>query len=90
MMSETYISAIGVQAIKVALMIAGPVLLVSMIVGLLISILQALTQIQEQTLTFVPKILCVFLVLIIAGAFMINTLLSFTNRIFSYVSNIVG
>ena len=78
------------DALITTLMVAAPALIVALVVGLLISIFQATTQIQEQTLTFVPKILCVFLVLILAGSFMMNTLVSFTNRIFSYISNIVG
>ncbi|HHY81542.1 MAG TPA: flagellar biosynthesis protein FliQ [Clostridiales bacterium] len=89
-MNQEVILDIVRDALTTTILVSAPVLVTALVVGLVISILQATTQIQEQTLTFVPKILCVFLVLIIAGAFMINTLLSFTNRIFSYVSNIVG
>lgn len=89
MMSETYISAIGVQAIKVALMIAGPVLLVSMIVGLLISILQALTQIQEQTLTFVPKMIAIIIVFLLLGSWMSRHMVDFTENMFKSISDVV-
>lgn len=60
------------------LAISGPALLVGMLVGLVISIFQATTQIQEQTLSFVPKLLAIFLTLILAGNFMLNLLLNFT------------
>ena len=58
------------------LAISGPALLVGMLVGLVISIFQATTQIQEQTLSFVPKLLAIFLTLILAGNFMLNLLLN--------------
>ncbi len=60
------------QAFLKIILIAGPILLVAMVVGLVISILQATTQIQEQTLSFVPKLLTVFISLIILGNFMLN------------------
>lgn len=88
-MSETYIAAIGTQAIKTALMIAGPVLLVSMAVGLIISIFQALTQIQEQTLTFVPKLIAIVLVFLLLGSWMLSNLTEFTEHMLSAISDIV-
>ena len=68
------------------LAISGPALLVGMLVGLVISIFQATTQIQEQTLSFVPKLLAIFLTLILAGNFMLNLLLNFTKMIFKMIS----
>ena len=68
------------------LAISGPALLVGMLVGLVISIFQATTQIQEQTLSFVPKLLAIFLTLILAGTFMLNLLLNFTKMIFKMIS----
>jgi len=65
-----------------------PVLLISMIIGLIISILQAVTQVQEQTLSFVPKIVAVMLALIIFGNFMLNGLISFTNSLFRLIGTI--
>ncbi|VTT36948.1 flagellar biosynthetic protein FliQ [Enterococcus casseliflavus] len=67
------------------LAISGPALLVGMLVGLVISIFQATTQIQEQTLSFVPKLLAIFLTLILAGNFMLNLLLNFTEMIFKMI-----
>jgi flagellar biosynthetic protein FliQ len=88
-MSETYIAAIGTQAIKTALMVAAPVLLVSMAVGLLISIFQALTQIQEQTLTFVPKVIAIVLVFLLLGSWMTNNLVEFTENMLSAIADVV-
>lgn len=68
--------------------VSAPILLIAMTVGLLISILQATTQIQEQTLSFVPKLMAIMLALIIFGSFMLNTLVSFTQNIFNMMSNI--
>ena len=66
-----------------------PILLIAMVVGLVISILQAVTQIQEQTLSFVPKIIAVVLSLIIFGNYMLNTLVSFTEDLFKIIGSIV-
>ncbi|KRQ87045.1 Flagellar biosynthetic protein FliQ [Caloramator mitchellensis] len=88
-MSLSFALAIGKQAITVALMVAAPVLLVSMVVGLLISIFQAATQIQEQTLTFVPKVIAVVVVFIVLGSWMAKTLIQFTQTMFSNINLIV-
>ena len=66
--------------------VALPVLLVSMIVGLIVSIFQTVTSIQEQTLTFVPKIICVFLALIFFGQWMMNSMVEYMVRIYSTFS----
>ena len=77
------------DAIYTGLTISAPILLIAVIVGLLISIFQATTQIQEQTLTFVPKLIAVALVGLIAGGWMLHTVVSFTTRIFEHIANIV-
>ncbi|MFL8467349.1 flagellar biosynthetic protein FliQ, partial [Clostridioides difficile] len=61
-------------------------LIVSLVVGLLISVFQATTQIQEQTLTFVPKLIAILLVVAIGGSWMLHTLISFTSEIFNMIS----
>ncbi|MBO0419204.1 flagellar biosynthesis protein FliQ [Vagococcus fluvialis] len=76
------------QAFLKIILIAGPILLVAMVVGLVISILQATTQIQEQTLSFVPKLLTVFISLIILGNFMLNVLIEFTKSLFKIMSSL--
>ncbi len=77
------------DALSTAMLVAAPILLVSIIVGLLISIFQATTQIQEQTLTFVPKLIAIAVVGLIAGSWMLNTIIRFTERIFDVIANIV-
>lgn len=74
------------DAFMKTLLISGPVLVVSMIVGFIISVLQATTQIQEQTLSFVPKLIAAFITLILAGNFMLNLLLEFTHTIFKLMA----
>lgn len=77
-MTQSQIMEVGSRAMWVTLEIGLPVLAVSLIVGLLVSIFQAVTQLQEPTLTFIPKILAVVIVIVVAGPWMMNTLLSFT------------
>ncbi|MFA6697092.1 MAG: flagellar biosynthesis protein FliQ [Eubacteriales bacterium] len=88
-MSQEVVIDILSDALTTTLKVAAPILLVALGVGFAISILQATTQIQEQTMTFVPKILAVFLALILFGTFIFNTLIAFTYRIFDYIANIV-
>jgi flagellar biosynthesis protein FliQ len=80
-MSASEVLEIGREAIMVMIEIGAPVMLVALVVGLAISLIQALTQVQEMTLTFVPKILVIFLSLLIFLPFMLNTLTSFTERL---------
>ncbi len=70
------------KAIQTILMCAAPMLIAGMIIGLIVSILQAATQVNEQTLTFIPKIVAVFVTLLIFGPWIIETMLSFTYGIF--------
>ncbi|MFL0246767.1 flagellar biosynthesis protein FliQ [Candidatus Clostridium stratigraminis] len=88
-MSENMIMSVLKDAIQTGLLVAAPILLVAIVVGLVISIFQATTQIQEQTLTFVPKIIAAAVVGLIAGPWMLHTTVNFTERIFSLISNIV-
>ena len=74
------------DAIFAVIITSAPLLLVSLCVGLLISIFQTVTSIQEQTLTFVPKILAVFLVMMLCGSWMLNIMLDFLNRLWSNFS----
>lgn len=87
-MTENFVIGIVSDAIKTAFKIAGPILIVAMVVGLLISMLQATTQIQEQTLTFVPKLLAVAAVGLFLGSFMLHTMMGFTERIFEMIIKI--
>jgi len=84
-MNASDVFGIGNQAIMVALQIGAPVMLLALGVGLIISILQALTQIQEMTLTFVPKILVIFVSLLVLMPFMLSTLVEFTQSLFARI-----
>jgi len=85
-MHTTDVGAVMQQALYTTLMVAGPIILVSMAVGLVISVLQAATQINEATLTFVPKLIVVALVLIILGPMMASQLTDFTRYVFDAAS----
>ncbi|HBF4254243.1 TPA: flagellar biosynthesis protein FliQ [Clostridioides difficile] len=85
-MSEFMIMSVLKNGMFTGAMIVAPVLIVSLVVGLLISVFQATTQIQEQTLTFVPKLIAILLVVAIGGSWMLHTLISFTSEIFNMVS----
>ncbi|MDF2882592.1 MAG: flagellar biosynthesis protein FliQ [Clostridiaceae bacterium] len=87
-MSENLVIGIVKDAIQTGLMVAGPILGVSIVVGLLISIFQATTQIQEQTLTFVPKLIAIALIGILTGSWMLHEMVNFTERIFALIVNI--
>lgn len=85
-MTQVMVLEIMNKAFLTIMIMSGPILLIAMIVGLIISILQATTQIQEQTLSFVPKIVAVILGLMIFGNFMINKILVFTTDMFKMIS----
>ena len=74
------------DAIFNIIIVSAPLLLVSLVIGLIISIFQTVTSIQEQTLTFVPKILAVFITLMLAGSWMMNTMLEFIRELWSNFS----
>ncbi|MGN0482768.1 MAG: flagellar biosynthesis protein FliQ [Lachnospiraceae bacterium] len=82
-MTEDQVLDIMSQAIYVVIKTAAPLLFVSLIVGLIISIFQTVTSIQEQTLTFVPKILAVFISLIVLGSWMLHTLSGYMTNLWS-------
>jgi len=89
MTPETVIE-IGTQAMKVTALLAAPLLLSALVVGLLIGMLQAATQINEMTLTFVPKLIVVGLVILVAGPTLLNTLLGFTIQLFESIPGMIG
>ncbi|MGI6452785.1 MAG: flagellar biosynthesis protein FliQ [Syntrophomonadaceae bacterium] len=88
-MSSEAVIAIAREAIMLALLLAAPALGVGLLVGFVISVFQAITQIQEQTLTFVPKIIAVFLSFIVFGPWMLKIITEFTVNIFSNLTTIV-
>lgn len=89
-MTEAVVIDIGRQAIQVTLLVALPLLLVSLVVGLLVSLVQVATSLQDVTLTFVPKIIAVGLTLIFAGHWMLTMLINFTRHLLSDFSRFIG
>ncbi|EIV6184005.1 flagellar biosynthesis protein FliQ [Klebsiella aerogenes] len=89
-MTPESVMAVGTEAMKVALALAAPLLLAALISGLVVSLLQAATQINEMTLSFIPKILAVVATIIIAGPWMLNLLLDYMRTLFSNLPNIIG
>ena len=89
-MTPESVMVIGTEAMKVALALAAPLLLAALISGLVVSLLQAATQINEMTLSFIPKILAVVATIIIAGPWMLNLLLDYMRTLFSNLPNIIG
>ncbi|HEY4707160.1 MAG TPA: flagellar biosynthesis protein FliQ [Thermodesulfobacteriota bacterium] len=88
-MTPEFVTSIGKETIEVILMVSAPVLIVGMVVGLVISIIQAVTQIQEMTLSFVPKIIAVFLVLLALAPWMMEVMMKYTSNIFTNIPNYV-
>ena len=88
-MTEEFVIHLVREAFYTLILIASPVLLVSMVVGLIISIFQAATSIQEFTLTFVPKLIVIAIVLVISLPWMMETLLSFTLTLFNQIPTLV-
>ena len=87
-MTQVLVLNIMRKAFFTIMIVAGPVLIIALAVGLIVSILQATTQIQEQTLSFVPKIVAVIFALILFGSFMINRLISLTTELFALIETI--
>ncbi len=88
-MSVDFIVGIMAETIRITLMISAPVLLVGLVVGVVISLFQAVTQVQEMTLVFVPKIVACLVVLVAALPWMINILVSFTHNLFTNIPNYI-
>lgn len=89
-MSGDFVINLAEQGIFTVLIVTGPLLILALVVGLLVSIFQATTQIQEQTLAFVPKIVAVFLGLIFFGPWMLVRIVEFTSNIFQNLNQFVG
>lgn len=85
-MSQNDVLFLAKEALLTALMVGGPILGVCLLVGLLVSIFQAMTQIQEQTLTFIPKIIAIIAVMLLLGPWMLNVLTGYTGNLFSQLA----
>ena len=89
-MTPESVMTLGHQALELTLIVSAPVLLTALIVGLLVSIFQAATQINEQTLSFIPKLVGMFGMLIIAGPWMVGLMVDFIQRLFGNIPWMVG
>jgi flagellar biosynthetic protein FliQ len=89
-MNQEFIIYLGSRALMVVAQVAGPVVLASMIIGVVIAVFQAATQINEMTLTFIPKIVVAAVILLLLGSWMGTKLMSFTTELFMAIPNLVG
>jgi flagellar biosynthesis protein FliQ len=85
-LNEITVLELGREATWVMMLVAGPLLVVGTVVGVVVALLQALTTIQEMTLTFVPKIVAMLLALVLFLPFMLTTLIEFTQRLFERIA----
>ena len=88
-MTEAYVLTLGRNAIMLALTLAGPVLLISLIIGSLVSLVQAATQINESTLIFIPKLVGLILVLLVFGSWMLQQAMTYTSGLFTSLPSLV-
>lgn len=88
-MTEEYIMGIMANAMRVGMILGAPCLIAAFVVGIAVSLFQTVTQIHEATLTFIPKILAIFLTLLLFGPFLLNTMLDFVRQMFLDLPNLV-
>lgn len=89
-MTPESVMTIGRHAMEVTLMIAAPMLLVALLIGLVVSIFQAATQINEMTLSFIPKLVGIFVALVLAGPWMLTIILDYMREMFSGIPGMIG
>ncbi|WP_027084316.1 flagellar biosynthesis protein FliQ [Cohnella panacarvi] len=89
-MSTEFVIGLAGQAMYTVLKISAPMLGIGLIVGLLVSIFQATTHIQEQTLAFIPKIIAVFVAILVFGPWILNIMIDFTSNLLGNLANYIG
>jgi flagellar biosynthesis protein FliQ len=89
-MNQDTVVNLAVQAMSLALKLAGPFLVVGLVIGLAVSVFQAVTQIQEQTLAFIPKVVGLAVVVIVGGPWMLGQLLTYTQELWGSIPTMVG
>ena len=89
-MTPEVVMDIGRQAVEMTLMLSAPLLLAALVIGLIVSVFQAATQINEQTLAFIPKLVGMFLVLLLAGPWMLQLMVEYVRRLFESIPLLVG
>jgi flagellar biosynthesis protein FliQ len=88
-MTQEMIIKLAKDTLQITLMVSGPLLLVSLVVGILVSIFQVVTSIQDMTLSFVPRVIAVFVTFLFVLPWMLNTLLSFTTQLYGHLGQFV-
>jgi flagellar biosynthesis protein FliQ len=89
-MNQDTVVNLASQAMSLALKVAGPLLLVGLVVGLVVSVFQAVTQIQEQSLTLIPKIVGIAVVVVVLGPWMLGQLVAYTANLYTAIPTLVG
>ena len=89
-MTPESVMTLGRHAMEITLMVAAPMLLVALIIGLVVSIFQAATQINEATLSFIPKLVGIFIAIVVAGPWMLSVMLDYMRQVFTGIPNLVG
>lgn len=89
-MNPTAVVDLGRQALELTLMVSAPMFLAALVTGLIVSVFQAATQINEMTLSFVPKLVATFLTLVLAGPWMITKLTDFMRRLYEAIPGMIG
>ena len=89
-MNADAVLSISQNALQIAIMVSAPLLLTALVIGLVVSILQAATQINEATLSFIPKLLGVFATTVVAGPWMIQVLVDYMQRLFTSIPHVIG
>jgi flagellar biosynthetic protein FliQ len=89
-MTPESVMTMGRQAMEITLLVSAPLLLVALVVGLVVSIFQAATQINEMTLSFIPKLVGIFVALVIAGPWMLSVMLDYMRQMFTSIPSMVG
>ena len=90
MMTPTTVLTIVEQALEVGVLVSAPMLLAALFTGLLVSLFQAATQINEMTLSFIPKLLILVLVLVVGGPWMLGLMMDYMQRLFTNIPNLIG
>ncbi len=89
-MNQDVVINLAMQAMQISLKLAGPLLLVGLVLGLIVSVFQAVTQIQEQTLSFIPKIVGTAVVIVVLGPWMLGQILVYTEELWASIPAMVG
>lgn len=89
-MTPTTVIAIGREALEITLLISAPLFIAALITGLIVSIFQAATQINESTLSFIPKLIAIFVTMILAGPWMLTVMTDYIRRLYESIPGIIG